>query len=160
MPGDYAVINDGRLVVEYWSEPLAIRDILEHEALHLADDTIKENALCIVDMRNIVSNLTIEEIHRIAQMNLTSPNGLKHYKIAIVCTESDIYRQSQIYELSLCEQGVSIITFTSLPVACAWLDIDLHDVEFTVSQLKNRIENLQVRVVDLDRVSPSRNNQS
>ncbi|MAX24426.1 MAG: hypothetical protein CMJ19_07965 [Phycisphaeraceae bacterium] len=140
MPGDYEVIHDGQLVVEYWAGAVTCDEILEHEKIHLADTSIMKHARCLVDMRNITSELSIKDIQEVVDMNMACLDAPKHLKIAIVCTDSRVYRQSQIFELSLFKHGVSIITFTSLSVACAWLDVDVVQVESTIDQLKNKVE--------------------
>ncbi len=145
MPGEYEVIHDGQLVVEFWAGAITGEEILEHEKIHLSDQSIKKNAKCLVDMRNITSELSMKDIQEVAELNIACPDGPKHHKIAIVCTDSRVYRQSQMYELSLFKHDVSIITFTSLSVACAWLKVDVIDVEVTVDQLKNNLEEQHFR---------------
>ncbi|MFG0248587.1 MAG: hypothetical protein ACF8OB_06850 [Phycisphaeraceae bacterium JB051] len=139
MPGIYSVLNDGNLVVEYWAGQVSSDEIIEHEIEHTSDPSIKNQSVCLVDGRNAAFDLTREQIQQMADFSNMAPYGQRHTKVAIVCSDSTAYRQSQLYELSMCKQGVSLITFTNMAVACAWLNVDLTLVECAVDQLKNNL---------------------
>lgn len=135
MNGDYKILNNGQLVVEYWEGNVAFDEFIEHEKNHAADLSITVGSSCLVDMRKISTDISIHQISTVATISVNGPRGPLHRKIAMVCAENHTFTKSQMYELNICKHGVNIITFTSLPVACAWLNADQLSVSNALDEL-------------------------
>ena len=50
MPNNYAVLNSGSVVVEFWTGPVTHDELLAHERRHLSDPLIKAGASVLVEI--------------------------------------------------------------------------------------------------------------
>ena len=58
----YDVIEDGRVVLQYWSGAVSRDDLVVHEQQHLTDPRIKSHASVLVDAREAYFGVTQEEV--------------------------------------------------------------------------------------------------
>jgi hypothetical protein len=139
MPGDYMLLNDGQLAIEYWEGNISYDMFMKNEHAISSDPNIKQGSLYLVDLRKAIADVTMEQVREIADVTFHSEYGIRYKKAALVCTENVTFSKSQMYELSVSRQGLSIITFTSLSIACQWLNVDLDQVETAIGKLQHQI---------------------
>jgi len=68
MPNNYAVLNEGSVVVEFWTGPVTHEELLAHERRHLSDPLIQAGASVLVDAERAQFGTTVEEIKEIADL--------------------------------------------------------------------------------------------
>ncbi|MFG0248588.1 MAG: hypothetical protein ACF8OB_06855 [Phycisphaeraceae bacterium JB051] len=139
MPGDYLLLNRGQIAVEYWEGQITYDMFVANEHAISNDPDIKQGSIYLVDMRKATTDVTMEQVRQIAEITIHGEYGIRYNKAAIVCTENQTFTQSQMYELSVCQHGLSIITFTSLPIACRWLDVDVDLIEDAIGKLQRQL---------------------
>ena len=50
MPSNYAVLNGGNVVVEFWTGPVTQEELLAHERRHLSDPLIKAGVSVLIEI--------------------------------------------------------------------------------------------------------------
>ncbi len=139
MPGDYMLLNQGQIAVEYWEGQITYDMLMANEQAISSDPDIQKGSIYLVDMRKATTDVTMEQVREIADVTIHGEYGIRYSKAAIVCTENLTFTQSQMYELSVCQHGLSIITFTSLPIACRWLNVDIDMIEHAIEKLQHHL---------------------
>lgn len=65
MPVIYAMIEDSKVALQYWSGRVTRDDMVTHERHHLMDPRITPGASVLVDARESHCGLTQEEVHEV-----------------------------------------------------------------------------------------------
>lgn len=124
MPVTYDVIEDGTVVLEYWSGKVTRDDLVAHENQHLADPRIKIDASVLVDARAAHFEVTPEKVRDTVNglyANYRRPLNIK--KCALLVNDLT-YSLARAYEKNAGPYGIRVIAFSSLDIACTWLGLD------------------------------------
>jgi hypothetical protein len=118
---------------------VTFEQFLGHFEHILADDSIRPGYHTLLDLRNAnPSEITHDQILMLAKHFAAVDHEKGCIKKALISCEAKSFEQSQIYESGMCASGVRTITFTSLTVACAWLNVDLDVVENAIAKLHHQ----------------------
>jgi hypothetical protein len=125
MPNTYAVINDGSMVVEFWTGQVTHDELLAHERRHLSDPSIKAGAAVLVDAQRARFGTTEEEIADIAVLYSRVVGKLKVTRMALL-VNNETYERALVFMKEVEGYGVKVIIFNSLDIACTWLGLDVN----------------------------------
>ena len=125
MPNTYAVINDGSMVVEFWTGQVTHDELLAHERRHLSDPLIKAGASVLVDAQRARFGTTEEEIADIAVLYSRVVGKLKVTRMALL-VNNETYERALVFMKEVEVYGVKVIIFNSLDIACTWLGLDVN----------------------------------
>lgn len=125
MPNTYAVINDGSMVVEFWTGQVTHDELLAHERRHLSDPLIKAGASVLVDAQRARFGTTEEEIADIAVLYSRLVGKLKVTRMALL-VNNETYERALVFMKEVEGYGVKVIIFNSLDIACTWLGLDVN----------------------------------
>lgn len=125
MPSTYAVIDDGRIVVEFWTGEVTHDELLAHERRHLSDPLIKAGASVLVDAQRARFGTTEEEIADIAVLYSRVVGKLKVTRMALL-VNNETYERALVFMKEVEGYGVKVIIFNSLDIACTWLGLDVN----------------------------------
>lgn len=132
MPNNYAVLNGGNLVVEFWTGQVTQEELIAHERRHLSDLLIKAGASVLVDAERAQFGTTVEEIKEITDLYRQTIGRLKVGKMALLVNK-ETYERALVFLKEAEGYGVKVIVFNSIDIACTWLGLDVNVVR---SQLK------------------------
>ncbi len=136
MPITYDVIADGRVVLQYWHGRVTRDDIVVHERRQLSDPRIAPGASVLVDARAAHCGITAEEVRDLVDgLYAAYAPPLKIKKCALLIN-TPAYPMAQAYEKSGSKYGISVIAFTFLDGACAWLGLDATMVTSHLERIK------------------------
>ena len=125
MPNNYAVLNGGSMVVEFWTGPVSQEEILAHERLHLSDPSVKAGASVLIDAERAHFGTTIEEVKEIADLYGQVIGKLKVSRMALLVNK-ETYERALVFLKEVEGYGVKVIVFNSLDIACTWLGLDVN----------------------------------
>lgn len=128
MPNNYAVLNDGSVVVELWIGQVTHEELLAHERRHLSDSSIKTGASVLVDAERAHFGTTIDEIKEIADLYGQTVGRLKVGRVALLVNK-ETYQRALVFLKEVEGYGVKVIVFSTLDVACTWLGLDVGVVQ-------------------------------
>ena len=138
MPNVYAVVNDGRAVVEFWTGQVTHEELMAHEQRHLSDPSIQAGASILVDAERAQFGTTTEEIKELAALYGRAVGRLKVGRIALLVNK-ETYQRALIFLKEVEGYGVKVIVFSTLDVACTWLGIDVEIVRNEVLALRAKV---------------------
>ncbi|MFO0706614.1 MAG: hypothetical protein U0412_07140 [Nitrospira sp.] len=138
MPNQYAVLNGGRVVVEFWVGQVTHAELLAHEQRHLDDPAIKAGASVLVDAERAQFGTTIDELKDIVALYGQAVGGLKVGRIALLVNR-ETYEWAILFLKEVEGYGVKVIVFSTLDVACTWLGIDVEIVRNEVLALRAKV---------------------
>lgn len=120
----YDVIENGTVVLEYWSGQVTGEDLVTHEKQHLTDPRIMPGASVLVEARQAYFGITTEEAGDLVNgLYALYRQPLKIKKCALLVNDLT-YPLARAYEKSGAKHGISVIAFHALDVACPWLGLD------------------------------------
>ncbi len=123
-PVTYEVMNEGKLVLEYWQGSVTRSDVEFHERQHLTNGLVASGASVFVDARAASFGIKREEVQDVVDgMYAAFANGIKIGKCAILVNDRT-YELAKAYEQSAAKYGINAIIFTSFDVACKWLGVE------------------------------------
>jgi hypothetical protein len=125
MPNNYAVLNDGSVVVELWTGKVTHDELLAHERLHLSDPSVKAGASVLVDAERAHFGTTIEEIKEITDLYGQIIGKLRVGRMALLVNK-DTYERALVFLKAVEGYGVKVIVFNSPDIACTWLGLDVN----------------------------------
>ncbi len=125
MPNNYAVLNSGSVVVEFWTGPVTHEELLAHERRHLSDPSVKLGAAVLVDAERAHFGTTIEEIKEIVDLYGQVIGKLKVGRMALLVNK-ETYERALVFMKEVEGYGVKVIVFNSLDIACTWLGLDVN----------------------------------
>ena len=129
MPEEYIVINNGSLVLERWKGDISHAELFEHEMNQLNDESIAWNAIALADTRRAqFPDTTPEMIEALVKLH-SQPDNKTHIAKYALLVRDETWEQAKLLEDGAKDHDVTIITFMSLDVACAWLGIDTEETE-------------------------------
>ncbi|THJ23677.1 MAG: hypothetical protein CAF44_001695 [Nitrospira sp. CG24D] len=147
MPNNYAVLNSGSVVVEFWTGPVTHEELLAHERRHLSDPSVKPGAAVLVDAERAHFGTTIDEVKELADLYGQVIGRLKVGRIALLVNR-ETYERALVFLKEVEGYGVKVIVFNSLDIACTWLGLD-------VNVARTQLQTLQAQSVQVDS-SPAR----
>ena len=124
MPVEYVVLNQGMLVLEWWTGRISHDEVLAHERRHLSDPSVMAAASVLVDAVNASFETTPEMVHEVTDLYRQPLEKLKVRKVALLVNES-VHDRARLYERQSMDLGVRAILFNSMDIACTWLGIDV-----------------------------------
>ncbi len=125
MPNNYAVSNDGSVVVEFWTGQVTQEEVLAHERLHLSDPAVKAGASVLIDAERAQFGTTVEEIKDIVDLYGQVIGKLKVSRMALLVNK-ETYERALVFLKDVEGYGVKVIVFSSLDIACTWLGLDVN----------------------------------
>lgn len=125
MPNNYAVLNSGSAVVEFWTGQVTHDELLAHERRHLSDPSVKPGAAVLVDAERAHFGTTIDEVKELADLYGQVIGRLKVGRMALLVNK-ETYERALIFFKEVEGYGVKVIVFNSLDIACTWLGLDVN----------------------------------
>jgi len=141
VPCRYAVLNEGRLVVELWWGTVHSEEIVRHEAAQLRDRTIAPGAVVLADLRP--ARFPREEhldVPAIAATHGDPENVTVLTRCALLTNSSETFFLSKLIQMEMAAFAIRIVVFASLSTACTWLGCDPALVEETLDELAQETE--------------------
>jgi hypothetical protein len=135
MSNNYAVLNDGSVVVELWTGQVTHDELLAHERLHLSDPVVKAGASVLVDAERAHFGTTIEEIKEVADLYGQIIGKLKVGRMALLVNK-ETYERALVFLKEVEGYGVKVIVFNSPDIACTWLGLDVNVVRTLLQALQ------------------------
>jgi len=135
MPNYYAVLNNGSVVVEFWTGQVSQEELLAHERLHLSDPLIKAGATVLVDAERAHFGTTVEEIKEVSDLYGRVTGNLKVSRMALLVNK-ETYERALVFLKQVEGYGVRVIVFNSLDIACIWLGLDVNVVRTQLQVLR------------------------
>lgn len=142
VPNIYAVVNDGRVVVEFWTGQVTHDELMAHEQRHLRDPFIQAGASVLVDAERAQFGTTTEEIKELAALYGRAAGSLKVGRIALLVSK-ETYQRALVLLKEVEGYGVKVIVFSTLGVACTWLGLD-------VEMARRQLQTLQAQCGQAD----------
>jgi hypothetical protein len=142
MPNNYAVLNSGSVVVEFWTGPVTHEELLAHERRHLSDPSVKPGAAVLVDAERAHFGTTIDEVKELANLYGQVIGRLKVGRMALLVNR-ETYERALVFLKEAEGYGVKVIVFNSLDIACTWLGLD-------VNVARNQLQVLQAEAAQGD----------
>lgn len=137
MPNNYAVLNNGSVVVEFWTGQVTQEEVLAHERLHLSDPLVNAGASVLVDAESAHFGTTAEQVKDITALYGQVIGKLKVSRMALLVNK-ETYERALIFMKEVEGYGVKVIVFNSLDIACTWLGLD-------VNVARNQLQALQAQ---------------
>ena len=141
MPVEYVVLNQGALVLEFWTGTISHDEVLAHERRHLSDSSIAPGASVLVDAIRASFETTLEQVYEVTDLYRRSGKKLRVGKSAILVNQL-AYDRARVYERQASDCGVTVILFNSLDVACIWLGIDSQTARKELEKLRASISRM------------------
>ena len=125
MYNNYAVLNEGSVVVEFWTGQVTHDELLAHERRHLGDPSVKPGAAVLVDAERAHFGTTVDEVKELADLYGLVIGRLKVGRMALLVNK-ETYERALIFLKEVEGYGVKVIVFNSLDIACTWLGLDAY----------------------------------
>jgi len=139
MPNSYVVLNDGHVVVEFWTGQVTHAELLAHEHRHLSDPSIKAGAAVLVDAERAQFGTTTDEIKDVVALYGQVVGRLKVGRMALLVNK-ETYQRALVFLKEVEGYGVKVIVFSTLDVACTWLGLDVEFVRNELHTLRGKVE--------------------
>lgn len=123
MPGQYVVLDNGRLVLEKWTGDVSHADILQLDRRVLRDKRIMARASVLVDATTARFETPPEKIREIAAVQTESGKRSPLSRVALL-VNYDAFGFSQLLAKEMERYGITVIVFHTLDIACTWLGLD------------------------------------
>jgi hypothetical protein len=124
MPVEYVVLNQGTLVLEWWTGTISHEEVLAHERRHLSDSSIARGASVLANAMSASFETTPEQVHEVVDLYRRFAETLRVGKVAILVDET-AYGRAQLYAKQVADLGLRVILLSSLDVACKWVGADV-----------------------------------
>ena len=132
----YEVIENGQMVVEYWSGKVDRHDVAIHSKEHLSDTRIVPGASALVEARNAVFGIDLKDVADVVDSLYANYIGrLKIGKCAVL-VNSTTYDLARAYERSAGHYGINVIIFSDLAIACTWLGVGVDTISKSLDRMK------------------------
>ncbi len=132
----YEVIENGQVVIEYWSGRVDRHDVEIHSKEHLSDARIVPGASALVEARKAQFGVALEDVSNVVDSLYTNYVGrLKVGKCAVL-VNSNTYDLARAYERSASKYGINVIVFHDLDIACKWLGVRVETVLKSLDRMK------------------------
>jgi hypothetical protein len=135
MPVEYVVLNQGTLVLEWWTGTISHEEVLAHERRHLSDSSIARGASVLANAISASFETTPEQVHEVVDLYRRFAGTLRVGKVAVLAEES-AYGRAQLYASQATGLGLRVILFNSIDVACRWLGADISMVHKELDKLR------------------------
>ncbi|GMU65105.1 MAG: hypothetical protein AMXMBFR36_13790 [Acidobacteriota bacterium] len=121
----YAVLEDGRWVLERWSGDVDAEEIVAHEESQVADARIAPGAVGLADLRHArFPGEGPYDLEGLALAHERSGGAPRFSRFALVAEAPEVFLKSRSLELAMERVGIRVVVFTSLRTACDWLGVD------------------------------------
>jgi hypothetical protein len=124
MPVEYVVLNQGTLVLEWWTGTISHEEVLSHERRHLSDSSIARGASVLANAMSASFETTQEQVHEVVDLYRRFAETLRMGKVAVLVDEL-AYGRAQLYAKQTADLGLRVILLSSLDVACKWVGADV-----------------------------------
>jgi len=124
MPVKYVTANDGQLVVERWVGAISHAELTSHGKRQHKDAAIAPGAKVFVDARLAEFPETAFDLAReLSDLNGAADRKARTSMCAAIFRGDDFDRAKE-WETRARDNGLNVIVFSSLEVACTWLGTD------------------------------------
>lgn len=118
------MLNQGTLVLEWWTGTISHEEVLSHERRHLSDSSIARGAYVLANVMSASFETKQEQVHEVVDLYRLFTETLRVGKVAVLVDESS-YGRAQLYAKQAADLGLRVILLSSLDVACKWLGAGL-----------------------------------
>ena len=127
MPCKSLVLSGGTVVLEHWTGVVTHEELLAHNRQLLLDPTIARGAAVLADCRSARIEVPQERLHELAELHgdPARPSSISRFAFLV---PPHAYSRAESFAREIGRFGITVIVFSSLPVACQWLGIDPNDV--------------------------------
>ena len=133
MPCKYAVLQEGRMIVEQWVGTLDYETLIEHKTQQRLDPRIKAPASVLSDCRLATVEIAPEAIDRLSvQENDHQGQAVQRYAFVL---KSEVYARAQRFGDGVSAIGKSVRIFNRLESACRWLELDPAEIRALIDNL-------------------------
>ena len=124
MPVKCLTTDDGHLVIERWVGAISGAELAAHSQRLSEDPKTVREAKVLVDARLAEFPETDFDLAReLAKLDGTTDRKARHAMCAAIFRGGDFDRAKE-WETRARDQGLNVIVFSTLEVACTWLGID------------------------------------
>jgi hypothetical protein len=136
VPCRYAVLDDGRQVVERWSGDVVAEEIVAHEEAQVADPRIVAGAVGLADLRSArFTGPRPFDLSGLVRAHARAGPAARFERFALLAETPDVFFKSRTLEESMERLGIRVVVFTSLRTACDWLGVDPRRIVATLAAL-------------------------
>lgn len=132
----YEVIENGQMVIEYWSGKVDRHDVAIHSKEHLSDTRIVPGASALVEARDARFGIALEDVADLVDSLYADYVGRLKIRKCAVLVDSITHDLARAYERTAGKYGINVIVFNDLDIACKWLGVGVD----TVSKLLDRMK--------------------
>ncbi len=136
-PVTYEVMENGKLVLEYWQGDISRDELILHSQQHLTDSRVIPGASALADARGAQFSVNPEDVPEIVDRLYAAYAGRLRIGKCAVLVSDQAYGLARTYERVAGKYGINVIVFTSLDVACRWLGVDMEVVEKFVNRARS-----------------------
>lgn len=135
MTNTYGIYNSGSVVLEYWCGRVGAQELFQHQRLQEVDSGIADHATTIVDFREVIFDISDEEVVQFAHAFTQDIQCQKKRMALVICDED--WDRASLYAQQVWREDVEVIAFHTMEAACAWLNLDASNIESKINELKN-----------------------
>jgi hypothetical protein len=132
MPCKYAVLQEGRMIVEQWVGALGYTDLVEHKTRQRSDPAIKPPASVLSDCTLANVQISPEAIDQLSALEHDHPGQADIQRYAFI-VKPDVYERAQRFGDRVSTIGKSVLIFNNQDAACKWLGLDPAEVKALIA---------------------------
>lgn len=133
MPCEYAVLHEGRMIVEQWVGALSYEALVEHKSRQRLDPRINAPASVLSDCRLATVDIAPEAIDQLsAKEHDHQGQAVQRYAFLV---KPDVYERVQRFGAGVAPIGKSVRIFNHLDSACRWLELDPAEIKALIASL-------------------------
>jgi hypothetical protein len=133
MPCKYAILQEGRMIVEQWVGTLGYETLIKHKTQQRLDPKISAPASVLSDCRLATVEIAPEAIDRLsAQEHDHQGQAVQRYAFLV---KPEVYARAQRFGDGISPIGKSVRIFNRLDSACRWLELDPAEIEALIDNL-------------------------
>jgi hypothetical protein len=134
MPCKYAVLNEGRMVVELWVGALGYEALIEHKTQQRLDPAIRPPASVLSDCRLATVEISPEAIDQLSALeNDHQGQAVQRYAFLV---KPEVYERANRFRSGVSPLGKSVLIFNRLEAACRWLELNAAEVSAVIASLR------------------------
>lgn len=133
----YGVIQNGSIVLQYWTGSVTRDDIIVQQHDCLSDPRIKPNTSVLIDATETLFGLTPEKMRDIVNVLFSTALHSPTIKNFVLLVNPLTYRLAHVQEATAHLYGTPVRAFTSLHEACACLELDTKMVTSQLERIRH-----------------------
>jgi hypothetical protein len=133
MPCKYAVLQEGRVIVEHWTGTLGYEALVQHKDQQRLDPAIKPGASVLSDCTLATVEISAEAIDRLSAFeHHHQDQAVQRYAFIV---KPEVYERVQRFRDGVSTIGTTVHIFNDLDAACRWLELHSSEVRALVASL-------------------------